>query len=140
MVVAMIVTVPLLASAGDDKPVPAGSVEGTVTFEGKPLPGGTVAFHPAKGKPVVGVLRADGTYAIKTIPPGKYRVTIETDSAKPRPKDKAPPKDKDTPKTEPPGDAARYVPIPRLYGDANTTPLIVEVPADKQTFDINLRR
>jgi hypothetical protein len=105
-----------------------------VTFAGKPLPGGTVAFHPEKGKAVVATLQPDGTYEAKDVPVGKCRVTIETESAKPQAKDKAPSKDKDSPK----GDAPKYVPIPPAYGRVQTTPLVVEVIQGKQNHDLNL--
>jgi RNA polymerase sigma factor (sigma-70 family) len=88
----------------------AGSVQGNVTFEGKPLPAGTVSFA-ARGKAFTAPLQADGSYALKGVPPGNYRVVIETDSARPRPKDKGA------------GNAgACYVPIPRIYADLKTTP------------------
>jgi hypothetical protein len=106
-VVLLSVALLLPPSAADDKaPDTTASIQGHVIFAEKPLPGGTVAFHPEKGKPFVGVLQLDGTFAIKSIPVGKYKVTIETESAKPQPKDK------DTPKVEPPKNAGKYVPIP----------------------------
>jgi hypothetical protein len=41
----------LSRSAADDKtPDVTGSIQGTVTFDGKPLPGGTVAFLDLLGK------------------------------------------------------------------------------------------
>jgi hypothetical protein len=135
---AVLLSVALLVSrsAADDKtPDISGSIQGTVTFDGKPLPGGTVAFHREKGKPFIGLLQPDGTYAVKSIPAGKYRVTIETESAKPQPKDKLPPKDKDEPK-----DAGRYVPIPRVYADRNTSPLVIEVQNGQNNHDINLTK
>ncbi len=120
--------------AGDKPATPRGSIAGKVTFNGKPLPGGTVGFHPEKGKAIVAALQPDGTYAVKELPVGKYRVTIETESAKPRVKDEAPPKEKEAPK----GGAPKYVPIPPVYGRAQTTPLVVEVVEGKQNHDFSL--
>jgi hypothetical protein len=135
---AILLSVVLLLPCGaaDDKaPATADSIHGKVTFAGEPLPGGTVAFHPEKGRPLVSVLHADGTYAVKSIPAGKYRVTIETESANPQPKDKLPPKDKDVPK-----DVGKYVPIPRVYADPKTTPLAIEVQNGQNNHDINLAK
>jgi hypothetical protein len=131
----------LAHGAADDKtPEIAGSIKGVVTCAGKPLPGGTVAFHPAKGKPVVGVLQADGSYAIKNIPAGEYRVTLETESAKPQPKEKLPPKDKDTSKVEAPKDTGRYLPIPRVYADPKTSPLVFTVQNGQNNADLHLAK
>jgi len=59
-------------------------VHGTVTFEGKPLPTGSVRFYPAAGgRPAVGQIQPDGTYRLATVEPGdgakpgRYRVAIE---------------------------------------------------------------
>jgi hypothetical protein len=117
-----------------------GSVTGKVTYKGQPLPGGTVVFHPAKGKPAAGTIQADGTYAIQGVPPGLVVVTIETESVKAGP-DKGPklkPPAKDKEPTPGGGKAARYVAIPRLYGDVKTSPLRLTVQAGKQVFDIVL--
>lgn len=132
-------------TAGDKKPpAPAGTIEGKITIDGKPLPGGTVGFHPAKGKSIVGPVKLDGSYLIKAIAPGMYRVTITLEATKPAAKGTAPAKDsnvpKGAPKGEPAKDGARYVPIPRAYGDPKTTPLSVQVQADKQVFDLQLRK
>lgn len=122
--------------AADDKaPATAGSIQGKVTFAGEPLPGGTIAFHPDKGNPVASTLQPDGTYAIKSIRAGKYRVTVETESANPQPKDKLPPKDKDVPK-----DVGKYVPIPRVYADPKTTPLAIEVQNGQNNHDTILAK
>jgi hypothetical protein len=125
-------------TAGDKPAADLGTVEGKISYQGKPLPGGTVSFHPAKGKPFVGAIQPDGTYRIKDVPAGQYRVAIETASAKPKVKPPVKDKDNDT-KVEPPKDAERYVPIPEKYGDPNLSPLMVEVQKGKNFFNIELR-
>jgi hypothetical protein len=52
------------------------TVEGRVTFEGKPVIQGKMSFHPAKGKPVVANIK-DGSYAVKAMPTGNFAVTFE---------------------------------------------------------------
>jgi hypothetical protein len=119
---------------------PASSVvKGSVTYKGQPITGGTIAFHPARGKPVKASLEADGTYYAKNVPVGEVKVTIETESlrAKGNPKAKAKPPDKDKPKdkdSKPPV----YVAIPKKYADVETTPLRLKVKGGKQTADFKL--
>jgi lysophospholipase L1-like esterase len=54
---------------------------GTVTLDGKPLPGATVSFVQGKAVVAVGKTNADGTFQLVTdgvpgVPPGEYRVVI----------------------------------------------------------------
>jgi hypothetical protein len=104
--------VPCLVAGDKSQSAPVGTIEGKIAIDGKPLPAGTVGFHPAKGKPVVGPVKLDGSYTIKAIAPGTYRVTVTMEAAKPAVTDKAPAKD-----------GAPSVPIPRAYRDPKTTPL-----------------
>jgi hypothetical protein len=119
----LLLCLPVLA----DKPAAPVVVEGKVTYKGKPLPAGTIAFHPAKGKPVKAVIKEDGSYTAKDVPVGQVRVTIETESVKKAAKKKD--------KVE---KAPKYVAIPLKYGDPKTTPLVVEVKAGRQIADIQL--
>jgi hypothetical protein len=54
-----------------------------VTFNGKPVPAGTIMFHPDAGPAAVGVIGPDGTYTLTTMRPGdgavvgSHRVTIQ---------------------------------------------------------------
>jgi hypothetical protein len=74
---------------GCSRPAPPGpaTVRGSVTFQGRPLPGGVVVFTPDKdrgtaGKPIRGELGPDGTFKLHDtaagpqVPPGWYRVSI----------------------------------------------------------------
>jgi hypothetical protein len=62
-----------------------GEVTGTVTYKGKPLPGGTIHFWPqGPGAPAAANLHEDGTYTA-TVPVGDVTVTIETESLAGRP-------------------------------------------------------
>lgn len=56
-----------------------GEISGTVTYQGKPLAEGTVAFHPVSGKETFGTqIEEDGSYRISNVPPGDMKVTVET--------------------------------------------------------------
>ena len=116
----------ILAAAAQARPArKTGTITGKVTYKGAPLPGGTVKFYPErKGKPVTGIIQADGTFTAKGVPLGRTMVVVETESVKPRP-GKAP-------------KGPKYVRIPARYASPKTTPLVAEVKAGKQTFDLNL--
>jgi hypothetical protein len=62
-------------------------VQGTVTVDGKPLPGGTVVFHPDPGldgasrQEARGTIQSDGSYSLSSngrpgAAPGRYKVCI----------------------------------------------------------------
>lgn len=59
-------------------------VSGKVTFEGAPVPQGTITFFPqAGGRPATGQIQSDGSYVLSSlepgdgVPPGDYAVAIE---------------------------------------------------------------
>jgi hypothetical protein len=115
----------ILAAAAQARPAKkTGTIMGKVTYKGKPLPGGTVTFHPAKGKAITGIIQPDGTYAVKDVPLGPAKVAIETESVKPKPG--AAPK------------GGKYIPIPAKYASPKTSGLTYMVAAGKQTLDIVL--
>jgi len=60
------------------------SVEGKVTFNKAPLPGGRITFHPAGGKPVFTVdIGPDGSFSNPDVEPmGEVTVTIENKNLK----------------------------------------------------------
>jgi hypothetical protein len=79
----------LRAVAGGDRP---GTVLGKVTLDGKPLAGGTVTLDPTKGgKPHSTAINPDGTFLLKSVPAGSYKVRIIGEKGKPA-KDEKPPK------------------------------------------------
>src|SRR5262249_19091918 len=54
-------------------------VQGKVTYQGRPLPGGTITFHRSTGlgQNVVGLfLQPDGSFQAARMEPGKYRVSV----------------------------------------------------------------
>lgn len=60
------------------------SVDGVVTFDGKPVDRATVTFRPASGRVSIGVTDSSGRYALQYTgtetgaSPGNYKVTITT--------------------------------------------------------------
>jgi len=97
------------------------AVQGTVIYQGQPLPEGVVRFHPqdSEGNPGSGMIQPDGTFQLSTYARhdgavlGKHKVTIEI-----------PPKlDGSTP--DPP------IQLPKPYGDMENTPLEFTVESGK---------
>ncbi|MHB8866800.1 MAG: hypothetical protein ACYC6N_30935 [Pirellulaceae bacterium] len=88
-----LVAMALLATVGCQKQaavdrVPVVPVSGAVVFDGKPIPGALVVFHPVHGSastspPAQGTVRDDGTFELTTYTandgasPGEYKVTVE---------------------------------------------------------------
>lgn len=82
-------SVALLLGCGGGEGPELGSVEGTVTLDGDPLPNATVTFTPRDGGRLsIGITDDDGHYELKHTPSrdgaliGKHRVTITTASSK----------------------------------------------------------
>jgi hypothetical protein len=72
-----------IAAAGCAKTETLNLVTGKVLYQGKPLAGALVSFHPHNGKtsPPTGLTKDDGTFSVMTgdvegAPPGAYTVTI----------------------------------------------------------------
>jgi hypothetical protein len=86
-----------------------GTVEGTVTFNGKPVPDGTITFHLPDGQ-FVGAMLKDGKYRVDRVPAGTAKVTVQS----------------------------KKVPIPAKFADEETALLTVEMKAGKNAFDVNL--
>jgi hypothetical protein len=87
------------------------SVQGKVTYNGQPLPGGTIAFHPEKGKPVEGKIIADGTYSADKAPVGTMRVTVKAKGAR----------------------------LPQKYAFADKSGISVEIKKGRNNIDVDLR-
>ncbi len=124
---ALLVAVTVRPAAAEDNKPATGSVEGKVVYRGKPLPGGTVGFHPARGKPVIARIDAEGNYLAPAVPVGEVKVTVETESAKP--------KGGGLPKVQ----QARYIAIPEKYARPATSGLTYTVQKGRQTLNIELK-
>lgn len=123
---------------GDSRPVTY-AVNGTVTYQDKPLADAQVAFLPsgtdAEVKPARGQTDAEGRYTLKTyfgpgdeatgVMAGAFKVTVE----------------KGLPQNQVISyeDMKNHKPlIPVPYSSAQETPLTAEVDVDHQTFDFTL--
>ena len=84
-------------------------LSGTITFDGKPLPAGTIVLHSAERSMATPVLiRPGGVFSTDRAPIGKNLVAVDTRSVKF-------------------GNPPSYVPIPDKYIEAETSKLTVDV-------------
>jgi hypothetical protein len=99
------------------------NVSGTVTYQGKPLPGGEVMWCVAKDGISIargGAIREDGTFALDT-PTGPATIAVQVADLK-----KA--------------QSSRYVEIPAMYADAQKSGLKYEAKeGDNKDVKIDLK-
>jgi prepilin-type processing-associated H-X9-DG protein len=99
------------AANPEPPPVPGqkGTVTGRVTYQGQPVPGGTIIFYTG-GPEVAAKIEADGTYTLADVPVGYAGVAVRTNNKV----------------------------VPQKYGNVTSSGLGYTVKGGKQTYDINL--
>jgi hypothetical protein len=119
--------------SGEDPHPATVSVQGKVTYQGQPVPKGTITFQPAGGRPAVGEIKPDGTYRLSTFGemdgaiPGAHKVMILANTGDP---------------TKMPSSPGYVVPkdlVPRKYASPETSGLEVNVSKDKASYDFDLK-
>jgi hypothetical protein len=118
-----------------------GSVTGTITLGGAPLPAGLVSFLAEDGTVVSANVDTNGNYRVDNVPAGLARVTVYTgfndnpgamgDLLKNQGRD--PVRFKDMPKSAPP-----LVMVPQKYSTPETSGLSVTVGKSETKYDIPL--
>jgi hypothetical protein len=97
-------------------------ISGTVTFNGQPLPAGTIGLKDAEGPVSTSAMIKDGAYSTDRAPVGKNLVTIDTASIQF-------------------GNPAKFVPIPARYNDSSTSGLTADVqPGNNENVDFALEK
>jgi hypothetical protein len=129
----------LPAGCGSPKYPRTVSISGKVTWQGKPLTAGSVAFIPANAggsqpsRSAGGEIGPDGVYRLSSfrsgdgVMPGQYRVTVESYISQP---------------THAESDKPYVWRIPRHYGKPAESGLTFIIPADASghlVFDIDLK-
>lgn len=56
----------LLSGCGGGHELETAQVSGTVFYQGKPLPYGTISFQPQAGPPAMGKIQPDGSFTLST--------------------------------------------------------------------------
>jgi hypothetical protein len=135
----LFVALPVLAS-GCGKP--AATVSGKVTYQGRPLPIGTIRFLTAENKVLAADISGDGDYSIPRVPPGEVKISVSVPSAntlKPQQKGMYG-KAGDNPASETSTSAPRLMKIPDQYGAPESSGLKYTVTAEaNQTHNIELK-
>jgi len=113
----LLILLPLLAGCGGPAKVHEANREpasGMVTFDGKPLGGGSITFISAKDAVyrMTAMIRADGHFLMNNAPSGEVIVSVETETAKI-------------------GNPSGYVPIPAKYNNPKTSGLTAVVGKDE---------
>jgi len=123
----------------------SGDVSGKVTYKGKPLTTGSVAFIPREAPPVVGRIEADGTYVAHGVPAGEVTVTVTSldPSAVARAKGKSandlpPEAEAAAAKASGPSNAG-WFPIPDKYAHAASSDLKLTVKGGQNDYPIDLQ-
>jgi hypothetical protein len=106
--------------------------------------GGIITFHPGSGPPYPGTIKPDGTFDLTGVPPGKMRVTVETERLKNQTvgytMPKKAPKDVTTEQPElETSERPKYVKVPALYAKPDTTKLTCEITEGKNEFTFDLK-
>jgi hypothetical protein len=127
-------------SSGDGKNA---DVMGKVTYNGAPVPAGTVQLVPLQGgSPQVLVIGPDGAFHVGVVPLGEYKVAIETESVKDMFNRMFPaqagPMDPAQLPAEMRAQVPVYVPIPPQYADPNTSGLSWDLKnaTEKKNFEL----
>ena len=131
-----------------------GTVSGKVTYKGEPVRQGVVMFVAGDGWSSSAPINEDGTYQIANLPPGSFKLTVETLAGSAQggrqtqgpPGGKwRPPKDADVPKQveeavrKPLQQVSAPPRLPAKYAKAETSGLTCEVKPGRQAHDIDLQ-
>jgi hypothetical protein len=113
-----------------------GEVSGTVRYNGKPLPSGTIQFLGSDGVPCAGTIHSDGTFSVQ-VPAGEAKVIVSClDEAKLKQYSGALMAAKG--RGIPPSQPGKLSLIPLRYADWTNSGLTVVVTSGKTEQDFNL--
>jgi hypothetical protein len=121
-----------------------GDVWGTVTYQGTPVPAGSIAFLSADKKPVGSAAITNGKYAMTRVPVGKVTVIVLTPPAPhrgnvpppPPPRGKRPGKDQPPIEVQPEPNTTPRVQVPEKYGNPDESDLTYEVQPGTQEHNV----
>jgi hypothetical protein len=121
----LILGIILLSGCGE----PEATVSGTVKYQGKPLPSGTVTFIGKDNKVGTSSIDSQGRYSIAKAPIGEVTITVSTPPQMPK---------MPTPAGAPVMPTTETIPIPKKYSTAAESPLKYTVKPGPQEYLIEL--
>lgn len=133
---AIFLAVLLLGAAGCGG-IKSGKVSGTVTFQGKPMPGGYINFYSvaSDGRLLTqrsGPIGDDGAYSVDKVPVGDVKITVQP-----------PPGTLNTEMTDKKGSLPKRGPppvtLPEQYQDIERTDLKYKVTPGDQKYDVVMK-
>jgi len=132
----------LLALGCSEAERPTGEVTGKVTIGPKLLTAGSIKFQPADGGPTVSTdIGYEGTYRLTMLPPGDYKVVVETTfltTMMPPPGGiSAAPPEKGKAKGAGPAAKEKYVLVAKKYERYDQSPLKATVIPGPQVIDFD---
>jgi hypothetical protein len=137
--------IPAVAACGCN-PEKVAAVSGTVTYMGKPLPGGTITFmNEERTKQDIVPINPDGTYSAARVPWGKVLVGVYP-AGKSRAElvsgdtqdSRKPPKESPFAGNFDKTSEGKYVDIPMRLRDPFMSGISVEIDTSPKSFDITL--
>jgi len=120
------------------------TVSGTVSYKGKALPAGTIAFFGADNKAVSAQINKDGTYTATGVPVGSVKVTVQVppqqgSGGPPQMQGGVPGQAEHAPPVGQESGPKEVVPIPPKYASPQTSDLQFDVHRGRNTIDIELK-
>ncbi len=123
-----------------------GTVSGTVTYQGKPVPSGNVLFVPEHG-PTVSAVIDDGKYTAEKVPAGPAKVAVTSAGVEVSSgfvKQMQPPKDAPIPPEarkamEAGAPIKKGIDLPANYADPDRSGLTCTITGGAQTHNIDLK-
>lgn len=110
------------------------TVNGQLTWKGKPLPSGTIIFHSADGTKHPSVLNEKGEYLVRNLPAGEARISFLPHERVPKGFNRVEPSG--VPSL--PGTKQAIPTIPKKYENAQESGLRLVAKPGSQRFDISL--
>lgn len=120
--------------SGGGESLVTGSVEGTVTYNGAPLPGGTITFHGGTGHGASAAIGSDGSFSVVSqhgpgLPVGDYNVSVFI------------PEEEDVDPLAPESErqaAQLDIKLPRKYRDPGTSGLAASIQQNSNRLSFDL--
>jgi hypothetical protein len=121
-----------------------GTLKGKVTYQGKPVIYGSVIAVGPDGLRQSAGLKEDGSYQFEKLRAGSYKLSVQ--SPEPRDRNSLPPEMRAPPGLPggPPAnlkpiDKSKWMQLPDLYGDPDTSGITTTVKRGENQYDVELK-
>ena len=132
----LLLTLPLAIGCGSQS---KGTVSGTVTYQGNPLPSGFVTFVGEKGAPLHTEIQSNGSYRMDNVPVGPVKIGVRPKSGSDKLQSSPMPRNRQDFAKVKGALTESDTPIPPKYSDPNKSELTYTVTKGTQQHDIALK-